>query len=252
MNIFIINSSSRINGNTSKVLDEYKKYFLQHNCKVTSLNLSTKNIKSCLGCRKCFDKGEMNCPLKDDLLEIVNLINNNDIVIFGTPIYVEDVNGILKNFIDRMAYNSHRPQFFKNKAYVITTSGVGSSNHGVQTLMRALQSWAFNVVGYKKYIAGANINKEIFLSNNGIIIEQEVNKILQHNNKTNIISLLYFKVQQNFYLTNSDKDTYDYLYWLKNGLLDKNSNYYYAMKVNKIKLFLVNILVLIIRKLILK
>jgi len=252
MNILLINSSSRINGNTSKVLDEYKKDFLQHNCIVTSINLFTKNIKNCLGCRNCFDKGEMNCPLKDDLLEIVNFINTNDIVIFGTPIYVEDVNGILKNFIDRMAYNSHRPQFFNNKAYVITTSGVGSSNHGVQTLMRALQSWAFNVIGYKKYIAGANINKETFFSKNGIIIEQEVNKILQNNNKRNIISLLYFKVQQKYYLGKSEKDTYDYLYWVNNGLLDKNKNYYYSMKVNPLKLIVVSILVWFIRKIILK
>jgi multimeric flavodoxin WrbA len=34
------------------------------------------------------------------------------LTVFASPIYVEDVNGAMKNFIDRMAYNCHRPRFF--------------------------------------------------------------------------------------------------------------------------------------------
>jgi multimeric flavodoxin WrbA len=29
--------------------------------------------------------------------------------VFASPVYVEDINGVMKNWIDRMAFNSHRP-----------------------------------------------------------------------------------------------------------------------------------------------
>lgn len=53
--------------------------------------------------------GEDHCPLRDDVSEIKKKIDDADIIILASPVYVEDVSGLLKNWIDRMAFVCHRP-----------------------------------------------------------------------------------------------------------------------------------------------
>ena len=47
-----------------------------------------------------------------------------DGIIFASPVYVNDVSGIAKTWIDRLAYVCHRPAFAGKCAYLIATVGV--------------------------------------------------------------------------------------------------------------------------------
>lgn len=60
---------------------------------------------------------------------------------------LEGINGIMKNWIDRMAFNSHRSAFFGKSVYLLTTSGIGSSNHSFKIMSTAVGTWAMNVTG---------------------------------------------------------------------------------------------------------
>lgn len=85
---------------------------------IERISLGQLDLNTCRGCRVCFDKGEEKCPLKDDVLSIRDKMILADGILAASPVYVEDVNGIMKNWIDRMAFNCHRPAFAGKSAYI--------------------------------------------------------------------------------------------------------------------------------------
>jgi len=152
MKILSFISSYRKNGNTANIVqlleDTIESISKQMNIHADfeTVFLGHQNILTCKGCRICFDKGERNYPLNDDLLLIKERIDSADFVILASPVYVEDVNGIMKNWIDRMAFVCHRPEFFGKSAYILSTSGVGSTKHSLMTMNTALRTWGFHIV----------------------------------------------------------------------------------------------------------
>ncbi|MFB6469450.1 hypothetical protein ACE38V_22200 [Cytobacillus sp. Hz8] len=56
--------------------------------------------------------------------------------------------------IDRMAFNNHRPAFAGRTAIIVTTSGIGSSNHALKTMNIALHVWGFHMAGKEKFRTG--------------------------------------------------------------------------------------------------
>ena len=78
----------------------------------------------CKGCKLCFNKGEEDCPLKDDRDLLLDKMNNSDGVIFATPNYAFQVTALMKNFLDRLAFVLHRPRFFGKTFMSIVTQGI--------------------------------------------------------------------------------------------------------------------------------
>lgn len=63
--------------------------------------LVTKNIKHCMGCFTCWTKTPGRCVIKDDMAELIDTYMGSDIVVLATPLYVDHVTGIMKDFMDR-------------------------------------------------------------------------------------------------------------------------------------------------------
>lgn len=74
----------------------------QAGAKIEHIFLAKKNIRFCLGCQSCifFNHGE--CVIKDDMQLLKNKFIESDIVIIATPVYIDDMTSIMKNFIDRL------------------------------------------------------------------------------------------------------------------------------------------------------
>ena len=89
------------------------------------LFLKDVNLQQCRGCFVCVAKGEERCPLKDDRVTIEEQIDKSDGVVLVSPVYVQNVSGLMKNFIDRFAYTHHRPRFFDQKVMLIANGGAG-------------------------------------------------------------------------------------------------------------------------------
>lgn len=89
------------------------------------LFLKDANVQQCRGCFACVAKGENLCPLKDGRVAIEEQIDASDGVILVSPVYVQNVSGPMKNFIDRFAYTHHRPRFFDQKVMLIANGGAG-------------------------------------------------------------------------------------------------------------------------------
>lgn len=68
---------------------------------VETIHLKDKNIKMCIGCQGCWSKHPGTCIIKDDMSDILPKFINADLVVLATPMYFNNLNGYLKNFIDR-------------------------------------------------------------------------------------------------------------------------------------------------------
>jgi len=66
-----------------------------------SIFLARKKIGHCIGCFTCWTKTPGKCVLKDDMEELLKKYMASDIVIMASPLYVDHVTGIMKDFMDR-------------------------------------------------------------------------------------------------------------------------------------------------------
>ncbi len=242
MKILLIHSSYRTNGNTARVLQIYEENLLQLSTernigiRVETVSLAHSNIQMCRGCRSCFDRGEEKCPLKDDVLLIYQKMLDADAFVIASPVYVEDVNGVMKNWIDRMAFNCHRPAFYGKTALLFSTSAMGSSNHTLRTMHAAMTAWAATIAGRMKFRLGALSDIDHIRSVYKEQIRRESEKLVRSlldgsAQKPSFYSLLAFAVQKRYWLKNKDyQDTYDYAYWVKQNWLKKECTYYSEKK----------------------
>lgn len=89
----------------------------------------------CVGCTLCFEKSEKQCPHFDKLSPITKIIDDADVIILASPVYVYHVTGAMKAFLDHYGWRwmVHRPEekMFSKQAVCISTAagaGLGSTN----------------------------------------------------------------------------------------------------------------------------
>ena len=84
-------------------------------------------IDYCRSCSNCFVRGV--CPLdgKDDMAMLKEKILDCDIFLFGTPVYIWEMSGLAKSFLDRISYWTHRLELMGKPCVVFSTT---SASHG--------------------------------------------------------------------------------------------------------------------------
>ena len=97
-------------GNTYSVLNTIKENYPTIDYKLLMLN--EVNLEPCRGCYVCVLRGEEKCPLKDDRDMIIKEILDADGVVFASPVYVNFISALMKGFMERLGFFSHRPRFF--------------------------------------------------------------------------------------------------------------------------------------------
>lgn len=251
--IVCVTSSCRKNGNTERFtayLEEKLKRIgpeYHMNIRFDYVPLGRMDIRTCRGCRICFDKGEAFCPLKDDVPGIARQIADADGILLASPVYVEDVNGVMKNWIDRMAYLCHRPAFAGKTACILATSGSGASSRTLKTMSTALNSWGIRVVCRAKFCAGARISDEDILCRYEKQLERLALRFMKAIRykaaKPSFYSLMAFKIQQNYRRRKpASGDSADYVYWKENGWLNPHVKYYKTQNCNPIKIAVARII----------
>ncbi len=126
MKIVAILGSPHTKGNGSFALDTLLSSAEKKGAECVKYELSKLNIHNCLGCRKCIENGGC-CVLKDDFTEIFEQIKTADLVIINSPVYINQVNGYTKTFLDRcypLTDEKHKPRFSQRKLVMLWTYGV--------------------------------------------------------------------------------------------------------------------------------
>lgn len=247
MKILSIVSSPRKKGSTEAVVRSLERALEdiagENNVpiEIEHIQLAFSDIQFCKGCRVCFEKGEEQCPLKDGVLNIRDKMNTADGIIAASPVYVEDVNGIMKNWIDRMAFNCHRPPFEGKSAALITTSGIGSSYHALNTMGKAFQTWGIRICAKGSFKTGAKMEEEkiriLYSDKIENIAKKLFSQTAEHKQANpSFYSLIVFRVQQKYWTNRAEeRNTFDYSYWENHGWLKEECDYYIPHDSNMVK-----------------
>lgn len=247
MKIVSVIGSGRSNGNTDRLVRLLERRLRNLAAErgiplsISHILLGTCELRQCRGCRVCFEKGGSYCPIHDDLQNIISQITDADGLIFASPVYIEDVSGLMKCLLDRMAYLSHRPALYRKRAVLLTTSGAGASGRSLHTMKNALSAWGAQTVAMKNIRAGARIDDES-LSKAFLAQADQISSTLlgslapERLQKPSFYSLLAFGIQRRYYLRCTRAAQIDRDYWRSHGWLDRNVTYFTPVKCGFVKL----------------
>ncbi len=248
MKVLALMSSGRKKGNTARIVQLVQAHMetLAERRGVPlefeTLYLGYMDLQPCRGCRTCFDRGEARCPLKDDVPAIRAKVDAADGIILASPVYVNDVNGVAKNWIDRLAYVCHRPAFGGKCAYLIATVADSPTKHTLRTMDIALRTWGFHIVGQAGYKMGALMPQDEverrYQGETAQVAKALFQAIVQqHPLRPSFFSLMMFKIQQQAW-QKSEPGSYDYAYWDKHGWFDPDCTFFIPHQANWVKVAL--------------
>lgn len=199
--------------------------------------LKDKNIEMCRGCYLCVRNGERCCPISDDVPFIIEKMRQADGLIFAAPVYALSIPGLMKNFMDRVAYNAHRPTFWGKKAMAIVTSQ-GTGIDGTLGFIRTWAIWGMEFVTdlgiavHPTLKPTEHYNREL---------EKKLNRAAQtfYNSikspkakRPQLVKVIQFNLLK--YMSSAAKDGFpaDFSYYSNKG------DYYYDTRINVLHKFL--------------
>jgi multimeric flavodoxin WrbA len=243
MKILAIVSSYRKQGNTARIVQMVEAQMRDLAARYgepldfETLYLGHMNLQFCRGCRVCFDQGETRCPLKDDVPDIKARMKAADGVIFASPLYVDDINGIMKTLIDRLAHVCHRPEFAGKCAYYLVTTGGSPTRHAIRSLQSTI-TWGFHPAGQAGFKTGAYMPRDQM----AVRYQQETEKVARQLfravfrkqfEKPSFFSLMVFKIQQRAW-RKANPATVDYQYWQQHGWIDPHREFFIPHDANPV------------------
>ncbi|MGV9103312.1 MAG: flavodoxin family protein [Candidatus Thorarchaeota archaeon] len=102
MNVLVLNSSPHKNEQgTGNILNPFIKGMKAAGADVEIVFVNDLNVKPCLGCFSCWGSESGECVHDDDMTELLPKMQNADIQVLATPVYVDGMTGPLKTVLDR-------------------------------------------------------------------------------------------------------------------------------------------------------
>lgn len=214
MKIFAFSGSNKnIKSNTNDIIEDIISNIKDINEDIESNIYTPFDIKNCVGCASCFSTGRCILDKEDNMSIIINKIKEADIIILGSPVYLHNVSGGMKNFIDRLSYLSYIFPCRGKIAVSISTSNTNGNEYVDTYLDKVLQ------------VLGATLVKKVSLKL-ALLSQKQVD--VEINKTADIIK----KVYKNKSLIKSTNFQEQYFKNYKNMFekVDKNLNLYY-MKI---------------------
>lgn len=111
----------------------------------------------CTGCTACFKKDEKLCPHHEKLKPLTEALDEADVIILASPVYVYHVTGAMKNFLDHYGYRwiVHRPEetMFKKQAVCISTAAGAGTKSTCKDMADSMFFWGAGRI----YKIGVNV-----------------------------------------------------------------------------------------------
>lgn len=106
MKVFAINGSPRKGWNTHMLLEKALEGAASKGAQTEMVNLYDLDFKGCIGCLGCkLKSGNVGrCAIKDALQPILDAIAECDAILLGSPIYIGEVTGELRSFMERLIF----------------------------------------------------------------------------------------------------------------------------------------------------
>ncbi len=153
MRLFI-NASNRKH-NSLKIIED----IINENDKIVSL--SDLNIRFCLGCNTCIKTNK--CVINDEMTNrIYDLLLKSTEIIIVTPIYMDNITGMLKNFLDRLNALTNFNYLDNKKVYLILTGQQTEEDNkevinSINDYFENIKEWMNFEYKYLGYFCGGDI-----------------------------------------------------------------------------------------------
>lgn len=112
---------------------------------IREMFLPTDFCEFCCGCTCCIVKGEERCPHYEKLRPVTEAIDEADVLIFASPVYVYHVTGQMKALLDHYGWRFmvHRPEekMFSKQAVAITTAAGAGMKSAIKDITDSFFFW---------------------------------------------------------------------------------------------------------------
>jgi Multimeric flavodoxin WrbA len=227
MNIVVIYGSEH-RGSTYNIAQLFLKKLRPETDSIKEYFLPEAMPHFCQGCASCIMKGESKCPHYNIVNPIKGDMENADLLIFTSPVYVLHTTGQMKAFLDHFAYffMVHRPSksMFSKMALIISTAAGAGMKSAIRDISDSLNYWGVGRI-YKYGKAVKAISWQSVSEKDKMAIQKAVDKyssrIIKKMNKVTpgikVKSLFYIMraMHKKFYINEIDK-----AYWKGQGWLD--------------------------------
>lgn len=243
--VAIIGSPRRKNTyNMTKLLEESIKRNYSGDLEFKDIFLRDYNLDYCRGCFLCTKVGEEKCPHSAIAQELFFEMISADGVIFSSPVYVDNVTGLMKNFIDHFSYLVHRPCFFDKSAIVLSTTQGSGVNRTVDYLDETFRKWGFNIngkIGIKMPMFENNKNVQSKILNKMDRLSKKIISSILDKKKgsPSLKDLISFRIMRVMLRNIENISPKDKQYWSDRGWLDKR--YYFDSRINPLTNFIASI-----------
>lgn len=149
MKIVVVNGSPRRTKNTATLLEKAIEGAREKGAEIEKINLYEYDFNGCKSCFSCKLAGLGNnrmCVIKDDAKPLLEKCLQADALLFGTPIYYDNITGVMRSFLERLWYpidSNKLTEDRKSIRYIDRTIPVGF----IYT-MNCPEDWRENLYGY--------------------------------------------------------------------------------------------------------
>lgn len=179
MKVMAFVGSGRKGGNTSKIVDVICTGIKENGHSVEIYDLTELDNKGCRGCGACQANKVEYCAINDKMTALLPKIAEADCIIVGTPVYMVQVSGYTKNFLDRLfafyVQSDNTIKYLPGKKYItVTCSGApAEAFKNVTEYMDQIFSGYSQMVNVGNIIAGNLTGKDDILSQQEILKQAE-------------------------------------------------------------------------------
>ncbi len=146
MKVLGISGSMRKEGNTAQLIQVILDQCKDAGIKTEFISLAGKKILPCLGCGKCSEK-KWCINETDDWSGIAEKMLQCEVLVIGSPTYYYDVNGQLKNFIDRTYSLYHDRKLSGRKGIAVAVHASAGAERTLKTIEGFLSAHEFASLG---------------------------------------------------------------------------------------------------------
>jgi multimeric flavodoxin WrbA len=124
--VVIFNGSPRMDGNIATILNTIARGAQDGGAQVKTYTLFKMKFMACQSCFNCrLEKGE--CAINDEITAALQMVKTADAVVIGSPIYMMQMSGPVKNLYDRffpLMDTSYQPRYGKKKFLTVYSQGM--------------------------------------------------------------------------------------------------------------------------------
>lgn len=118
MKVIVINGSPRKNFNTATLLKKAMEGAEQSGAELQYENLYEYDFTGCRSCFACKLKGNKTngiCAIRDGIRPLLEQCLQADALLFGSPIYYDNITGMMRSFLERLWYPLDTNKFDDNR-----------------------------------------------------------------------------------------------------------------------------------------